>query len=269
MTKLLNGKELAGFIKERQAKQVRALRQAHHIFPRLAIITTTDNPVIERYMALKQAYGADILIDVDIHHTTMAEIMPLIAHLNADETVHGIIIQLPLADENRTQECVDAVSPSKDVDGLGQNATLDPATPMAISWLLGGYNVELAGKKIALVGRGRLVGAPLERMWRNSGFDVTVITETSSQRVEDLIRYDVIVSATGVPRLITSAMVKSGAVLVDAGTASESGKIVGDLSPELYEREDLTITPQKGGVGPLTVTALFDNVIHAAGLGLS
>lgn len=269
MTKLLNGKDLADFIKERQAKQVRALRQAHHVFPRLAIITTTDNPVIERYMALKQAYGADILIDVDIHHTSMAEIRPLIDQLNSDDTVHGIIIQLPLADEGRTQECVDAVVPSKDVDGLGKDATLDPATPMAINWLLGGYNIELVGKKIALVGRGRLVGAPLERMWRNSGLDVTVITKSSDETAENLIHYDVIVTATGVPGLITSAMVKPGAVLVDAGTASESGKIVGDLAPELYERDDLAITPSKGGVGPLTVTALFDNVIRAASLDLS
>lgn len=264
MTKLLNGKDLADFIKERQAKQVRALRQAHHIFPKLAIVTTTDNPVIERYMALKMAYGADILIDVDIHHTNMAEILPLIEQLNSDNTVHGIIIQLPLADESQTEACVDEVAATKDVDGLGKHAMLDPATPMAINWLLGGYNIELVDKKIALVGRGRLVGAPLERMWRNSGLDVTVITKKSSKTIENLVDYDVIVSATGVPGLITSPMVKPRAVVVDAGTASESGKIVGDLDPELYNRDDLTITPQKGGVGPLTVTALFDNVIRAS-----
>lgn len=266
MTKLLNGKDLADFIKERQARQVRAFRQAHHVFPRLAIVTTTDNPVIERYMALKQAYGTDILIDVDIHHTNMAEIMPLIKQLNTDDTVHGIIIQLPLADESQTEECVDAVAPAKDVDGLGNSAILDPATPMAINWLLAGYNIDLTGKKIVLVGRGRLVGAPLERMWRNSGLDVTVITKSSEETVKNLTRYDVIVAATGVPGLITSEMVKPAAIVVDAGTASESGKIVGDLAPELYRRDDLTITPRKGGVGPLTVTALFDNVIRAASL---
>lgn len=264
MTKVLNGKDLADFIEERQAKQVRALRQAQHVFPKLAIITTTDNPVIERYMALKKRYGADILIDVEIHHTTMNEILSLIEQLNANASVHGIIIQLPLADEAKTQICVDAVAAEKDVDGLGKNAVLDPATPMAIVWLLSGYNVELRGKRIALVGNGRLVGAPLARMWRNSGLDVTMISKHTEQTVRDLAQYDIVVTATGVPGLITSALIKSGAVLVDAGTASESGKIVGDISPEVRLRDDITITPEKGGVGPLTVTALFDNVIRAA-----
>lgn len=264
MTKLLNGSELAGFIKERQTKQVRALRQAHHVFPRLAIITTTDNPVIERYMALKQSYGDDILIDVDIHHESMDGILSRVEQLNTDNTVHGIIIQLPLADESKTQACVDAVAPEKDVDGLGENATLDPATPMAINWLLAGYNVELSGKKIAIVGHGRLVGAPLERMWQASGYDVTMIDKDTDQTVADLPNYDVIVTATGSAGIVTSEMIKYGAVVVDAGTASESGKIVGDVADEVRERDDITITPKLGGVGPLTVCALFDNVIRVA-----
>lgn len=264
MTRLLDGSELAGFIKERQAKQVRALRQAHQIFPRLAIIATTDNPVIERYMALKQAYGADILIDVDIHHVKMDEILPLIGQLNSDDSVHGIIIQLPLADTSKTEACVDAVTPTKDVDGLGKNAALDPATPMAINWLLAGYNVELADKKIAIVGHGRLVGAPLERMWQASGLDVTMIDKDTHQTVNDLPAYDVIVTATGSAGIITSEKIKPGAVVVDAGTASESGKIVGDTADELRQRDDITITPKIGGVGPLTVCALFDNVIRTA-----
>lgn len=264
MTKLLNGKDLADFIEERQAKQVRTLRQAHHVFPKLAIVTTTDNPVIERYMKLKTAYGDDILVDVEIHHVTMDDILEKISELNTDETIHGIIVQLPLEDTTKTQECVDAVTPEKDIDGLGVNATLDPATPMAITWLLAGYNVELAGKKIALVGRGRLVGVPLEKMWQNSGYDVTVFEKNDGQSLNELINYDVIVTATGVPGLITSDMVKPGAVVVDAGTASESGKIVGDLDASVRTRDDITLTPEKGGVGPLTVTALFDNVIRVA-----
>ena len=174
----LNGSELAGFIKERQAKQVRALGQAWHINPRLAIVTDVEHPVIE-----------------------------------------------------------------------------------TISWLLAGSGVDLKGKKVAIVGRGRLVGAPLEKMWLKSGVDVTVFEKGDD--LSQLINYDIIVSATGVPGLIKSQMIKAKTVVVDAGTASENGKIVGDVSEEVRQRNDVILTPKKGGVGPLTVSALFDNVITA------
>jgi len=264
MAKILSGSELAAYMKERQAKQVRALRQAHHVFPKLAIIQTVDNPVIDAYVRLKQAYGSDILIDVDVYKIDQADLLGVVERLNKDDSVHGIIIQLPLADETGTQLAVDSVAPEKDVDGLGENAILDPATPLAIIWLLAGYGVELRDKKIAIVGNGRLVGAPLSKLWRASGYDITVFDENSHDMKSRLPLFDVIVTAAGVPNLIESYDVKRGAVVVDAGTAAEHGKIVGDVSADLRERDDLTITPVKGGVGPLTVTALFDNVIRAA-----
>lgn len=260
----LNGTELAGFIKERQAKQVRALRQAHHVYPKLAIVQTIDDPVIDAYVTLKQRYGADILIDVEVYKIDQDQLPGVVERLNQDSSVHGIIIQLPLADDSKTQEAVDAVVPEKDVDGLGRAAVLDPATPLAINWLVAGYNVTLVGKRIALIGNGRLVGAPLSKMWRESGYDVTVFDESSQDMEAQLPEFDVIVTAAGVPGLVRSASVKHGAVVIDAGTASEHGKIVGDVAPDVRERDDLTITPEKGGVGPLTVTALFDNVIRAA-----
>jgi methylenetetrahydrofolate dehydrogenase (NADP+) / methenyltetrahydrofolate cyclohydrolase len=263
--KLLNGSELASYIKERQARQVRALRQAWQVLPRLAIVQTVDNPVIDTYVRLKKRYGEDILIDVEAYKLTEPEAITKIKELNTDASVHGIIVQLPLADDSYTDEIVNAVAPEKDVDGLGVNATLDPATAMAINWLLVGYNVELKGKKIVIVGRGRLVGAPLAKMWQSSGFDVTVVTRGTENTEAILHEADIIVTAAGVPGLIRSEMLKIGAVVVDAGTASEGGLIRGDVDPEVYaHRDDITITPVKGGVGPLTVTALFDNVIRAA-----
>jgi methylenetetrahydrofolate dehydrogenase (NADP+)/methenyltetrahydrofolate cyclohydrolase len=262
--KSLNGAELASYIKERQAKQVRGLRQAWHVLPKLAIIQTADDPVIDTYVRLKSAYGADILIDVEVHRATEDEAVSLVEELNDDESVHGIIIQLPLADPSRTDELVALVAPEKDVDALGPNAELDPATPMAINWLLAGYNVDLRGKKIVLVGEGRLVGGPLARMWRNSGYDVTVVGEPTDDLDAILQTADVVVTATGVPNLITSAMLRPDTVVIDAGTASENGRIVGDVSDDVRARHDLTITPLRGGVGPLTICALFDNVIRSA-----
>ena len=262
--KVLNGRELADYIKERQAKQVRALRQAHHVFPKLAIVQTVDNPVIDSYVALKKQYGADILVDVEVYKIDQSQVDGVVRRLNDDESVHGIIIQLPLADPIGTDTAVNAVAPGKDVDGLGAQAVAQPATPLAIDWLVAGYNVELVGKKIALVGNGRLVGAPLQRMWSARGLNVTVFDEHTKDIPNKLREYDIIVTATGTPALITSRCVKPGAVVIDAGTAAEHGKIVGDVAPDVRERNDVTITPKKGGVGPLTVTALFDNVIRAA-----
>lgn len=266
---MLNGSELTGFIKERQAKQVRALRQAHKIFPRLAIVQTVDSPVIDLYVGLKKQYGEDILVDVDVYAIDQDQLLGVVDRLNSDPSVHGIIIQLPLADPAQTKQAVDAVAPAKDVDGLGATAILDAATPLAINWLMAGYNVDLASKSIAIVGNGRLVGAPLSRLWQGSGYDVTVFDETSHDMHDRLSQFDVIVTATGVPGLITSNDVKEGAVVVDAGTASEKGKIVGDVADDVRERDDIMITPVKGGVGPLTVAALFDNVIRAASATIS
>ena len=257
----LNGSELAGFIKERQAKQVRALRQAWHINPRLAIITDVENPVIETYMRLKQRYGADILIDVEIHRVPAGGALEVIQELNNRDDVQGIILQLPISNPEQTEELLESIQEDKDVDGLRKKAIFQAATPTAINWLLAGYGVDLKGKKVAIVGRGRLVGAPLEKMWLKSDVDVTVFEKGDD--LSQLINYDIIVSATGVPGLIKSQMVKAKAVVVDAGTASENGKIVGDVSEEARQRDDVIITPKKGGVGPLTVSALFDNVITA------
>ncbi len=262
--KILNGSELAEFIKERQAHEVRSLRQGSLIAPKLAIVVTVDNPVIDIYMRMKKQYGADILIDVEIHRISQSNAADVIAKLNNDDSVHGIIVQLPLENPEETDDIVNLVAPEKDVDALGKNAIFDPATPMAILWLLAGYNVDFRGKKVLLIGRGKLVGAPLERMLKASGIDVSVADRATTDLKAETQEADVIITATGSPAILYSDMIKQGAVVVDAGVASESGKTVGDVAPDVYERDDLSITPTKGGVGPLTVCALFENVIRTA-----
>jgi methylenetetrahydrofolate dehydrogenase (NADP+) / methenyltetrahydrofolate cyclohydrolase len=262
--KILNGAELAGFIKARQAQQVRALSPLLKMSPKLAIIRTNPHPVVDMYMALKQRYGSDIGVLVDVHNVAQQGATKLIQKLNADPSVHGIIVQLPLPDPTETTTVLDSVVPAKDVDGLHSQPMLDAATPTSINWLLAGYNVELRGKHIVIVGQGRLVGRPLARMWRESGLEVETADRATSNLAEAVVRADIVVTATGQPGLITSSMLKQGAVVVDAGVATDKNGLVGDLSPEVRQRDDLTITPEKGGVGPLTVCALFDNVIRAA-----
>ena len=273
MTKILNGKELASYIKERQAHEVRSLRSQKK-YPKLMIIRDSDNPVIVKYVNLKKQYGKDINIDVIDQKInpvkdseSLAAAKKIVQSANDDSTISGIIIQLPITDKNLTDDLVNIISPTKDVDGLNQTTKnierkFESATATAITWLLSGYGIELDGKKVALVGYGKLVGKPLKRIFDNSNINTEVFRHNSD--LTQLANFDVVISATGVPHLITNSMLKPGAIVVDAGTASEDGVLVGDIDESVRNRNDLTaITPKIGGVGPLTITALFDNVIHA------
>lgn len=255
--KVLNGQELAGYVKERQAKQVRQLR-ARKIFPKLAILYDNDSPVIAKYMSLKQQYGDDIGVGVEVIKVSAADAEEKLRAAAEDENVTGIIVQLPL--KVCSMDILDLIPFEKDVDGL--RGETDTATAMAIHWLLTSYGVDLQEKKLAIVGRGKLVGAPLEKMWTESNYDVTVFHKGDD--LNTLADYDVVVTATGVPGLIKTEMIKYGGVVVDAGTASEGGVIKGDLDEAVRERDDLTITPKIGGVGPLTVSMLFEHVLQAA-----
>jgi methylenetetrahydrofolate dehydrogenase (NADP+)/methenyltetrahydrofolate cyclohydrolase len=261
MTKLLNGADLAGFIKERHAKQARALR-AQKVFPKLAIVQVNNDPAINVYVNLKKKYGADIGVEVDAHQIKQSQAAAEIKKLNNDKTVNGIIVQLPLTDTNQTEELVNLVSPKKDIDALGKKAQYEPATPMAILWLLAGYNISLQGQKILLIGRGKVVGAPLERILKSSGLEVTVI-DGPTDRLDELTKEaNIIIAAASTPGILHASMIMPGTIVIDAGVAGED--LMGNVASDVYNRDDIVITPQKGGVGPLTVCALFENVIRAA-----
>ncbi len=264
MKRELNGSELASFIKERQAKVVRGLIQHDHVQPKLAILQCIDDPVINTYVRLKKSYGVDIQVEVESYMIEQSQLSQKITELNGDDSVHGIIVQLPLSDTAETEKIVNQVNYLKDVDALGVKSVYDPATPLAINWLLAGYNIEPKDKKIVIIGRGKLVGAPLYKQYIELGYDVEVIDRSTPDIAQDVLNADIIITATGSPGIIHSDMISDGAVVVDAGVASEDGKALGDLHESAYEREDLIMTPVKGGVGPLTVCALFENVLLAA-----
>ena len=290
MTKVLSGRELAGFIKERQDHEVKMLR-SNKIRAKLVIVRDSNNPVITKYVDLKRQYGEDIgieVIDEFVDESDPAErlkkLHEVVRAAAADDSVSGIIVQLPLIDTDTTDEIVADIPAIKDVDGLSNTYSdlvehedglitidnpdtrehhFDSATATAILWLLAGHNIDFENKRIAVVGRGKLVGKPLMSMWTKSGNVVHVFHRGSDfSKLKD---FDVIVTATGAPHLITNEMIRPGAVVVDAGTASEQGKLVGDISDEIRARNDLgAITPKVGGVGPLTINVLFENVIIAA-----
>lgn len=285
-TKLLNGKELSEYIKNSQAHRVAALG----VTPHLLIIRDSDDPVITKYVTLKQHYGADIGVKVtDELAQTPGDIAAAIKAGNQDPTIHGIILQLPIQDKAKTDELTALIAPEKDVDGLNStHSDYDSATATAILWLLAGYDIDLKDQNIAIVGRGKLVGAPLYKML--TAGQVTnpgQVTKANASQATDqatatpvnhtvtlfhrgsdltnLKKFDIIISATGQPGLISQDLIKPGAVVVDAGTASEKGILKGDLALDVRKRTDLkAITPEQGGVGPLTVTCLFDHVIQSA-----
>ncbi len=266
--KLLKGSEIAGYVKNNQAHLVRSLK-AQHVTPKLAIVRDNDSQVIKKYVALKQKYGSDI--GVEVEDWFREDLATAVGEANQDKNVHGVIVQLPLKQTELTDEVTTEIAAQKDVDGLGSLARVkkgeavvfDSATATAINWLLAGYDIDLKNAKIALVGHGKLIGAPLDYMWTNSGYDITVFNRGSN--LADLVNYNVIICATGTPHLLKSAMIAPGTVVVDGGTTSENGILVGDVDDEVRERTDLAaITPKIGGVGPLTVAALFEHVLIAA-----
>ena len=173
-------------------------------------------------------------------------------------------MQIPLPEPSQTDEILNAVNPAKDVDGLNKKTIFDAATPTAINWLLSSYNIDLRGKKTVVVGQGRLVGKPIYQLLKSSGVEVEAVDKKTIDIEKIVSDADIIISATGRPNSIKNSMIKAGAVVVDAGTSTDSSGLVGDVEPAVRERDDITITPVSGGVGPLTVSALFENVIRAA-----
>lgn len=262
--KLLNGSELAGFIKARQLRQARSSAGRLQRRPRLAIFKTLDEPAINTYVRLKQRYGDDIEVDVDVLDVDMAELPQRITQKNHDIETDAIIVQLPLADSDKTDEILKLVDPSKDVDGLNSEATeFDSATATAILWLLAGYNVDLRGQQIVVVGQGRLVGKPVADALETAGHTVVRCDRDTTDLESQVREANILITAAGSGEIIKSDWIQPRSIVIDAGVAGEKGKVESDVEANARERDDISITPLKGGVGPLTVCALFENVLQA------
>lgn len=261
-TLILNSRDMVAAKKTALAQTCAKLSQT----PQLLILLNNDDPVIRKYIDLKKRFGADIGVSVTEFFAPDGNSELLIDQIhtaNRDPDIDGLIVQLPLLDRSETDSVCQNIAPDKDVDGLGSHPKFLPATVKAILDLLAFYHLSLAERRIAVVGRGKLVGAPLFRALESRGLNPTLFHRGSD--LNELKNFDLIITATGVPGLITSHMVAPGTILVDAGTASEKGVLRGDLDPELYHRDNLAaITPKIGGVGPATVSCLFENLLTAA-----
>lgn len=261
---ILSGTDIADFLKQRHYEQVRGRRPR----PVMAIVQVAKDGPSASYIRAKQRYGEDIGVIVDYHRlepdVTQEQLIAFITGLNLDKAVDGIVVQLPLPAGIDTDLVVDSIAPSKDIDGLGAKAAYDSATAEGIVWLLGAYDVAIKGARVAVVGQGRLVGAPVARMLEQSEAVVTRLDDTTTDLAGALTDVDIIISATGQAGLLTSELVAPNTVVVDAGVGLLGDKLSGDSDPALYERDDIKITPTPGGVGPMTVAVLFDHLLRAA-----
>jgi methylenetetrahydrofolate dehydrogenase (NADP+) / methenyltetrahydrofolate cyclohydrolase len=277
---IIDGKALAQQVRARIADDVARLRAEHGITPGLAAVLVGDDPASEVYVGMKhrasEAAGMHSRQVVLGRDCTQAALADVVAALNDDEAIDGIIVQLPLPEHLDPQPVQELIVPAKDVDALnpytaGRLAVGDPtffaATPYGVLELLRHAEVPTAGAHVVIVGRSNLVGRPLSVMLTLKGADATVTLAHS--RTRDLAAVcrtaDVIVAAVGVPDLITADMVRPGAVVIDVGTnRTEDGRLVGDVEFEGVAQVAGAITPVPGGVGPMTVTMLLQNTLEAA-----
>ncbi len=257
----LSGRRKAEEIEVEHTARVAAFI-THGVMPKLVIIQTIESKVIDLYVNVKKRYAKRIGVEVLHVQVEPHEAQKIITQYNNDTTVHGIIVQLPLDPILIVQDVLAYVSPEKDVDGLRVDSEYVPPTAQAIYMLLQESERNLSNEKIALVGHGTLVGRPTQKLLTEKGLRAQVFVKGDD--LSQLQAYTVIISGVGVPALITSQNVAAGSLVIDAGTAEESGSIVGDAEESLYARTDITISAKKGGVGLLTVRGLFENVLIAA-----
>jgi methylenetetrahydrofolate dehydrogenase (NADP+)/methenyltetrahydrofolate cyclohydrolase len=256
---LLNGADIASFIKQRHYQQVRGRQQ----IPKLVIIQSTQDDAVKAYIKQKVRYAADIFVECDvIEISDQTSALKAVQNANDDDSVRGILVQLPVGAGIDADVLIAAIAPAKDIDGLTENSPFDGPTPMGIMWLLGSYGIEIKDKTAVVVGQGRLVGKPMAEMLRSAGATVIICDESTADLAHEIGKGDIIVTATGVPDLITPEMVSVGAVIIDAGTSRKDGKLVGDVDPRCYAIDSLKVTPTPGGVGPMTVAALFENLLR-------
>ncbi|MBE3584687.1 MAG: bifunctional 5,10-methylene-tetrahydrofolate dehydrogenase/5,10-methylene-tetrahydrofolate cyclohydrolase [Thermoanaerobacter sp.] len=272
---LIDGKRVAAEIREEVKAEVARLRE-QGIVPKLAVVLAGDDPASVVYARSKEKSCSNVGIDFELFtlpgNVPEEEILALIDRLNKDDSVHGIMIELPLPKHINKQRVLEAVSPKKDVDGvhpinrgyiLSGGDGLFPATPQSCIEVMLRSGIEIKGKNAVIVGRGETVGKPLIFMMLNQNATVTVCHTKTADLAYHTRQADILIAAVGKPRMIKADMIKPGAVVVDAGINQVEGGICGDVDFENAKEVAGAITPVPGGVGSLTTVLIQKNVLKA------
>lgn len=271
---IIDGKAVAARVRERVRSEVEAMNRK----PGLATILVGDDPASAVYVRMKREDSAEVGIE-SFHHEPGGDVSAdalaaLIRSLNADESVNGILLQLPLPGHLDQDEFISLIDPSKDVDGLtslnagllmqGREEAMVPCTPAGVMELLAEADVELEGARAVLVGRSILVGKPLAQLLLAGNATVTHCHSRTRDLPAVCREGDVLIAAVGSPRLVTADMVGEGAVVIDVGTNRTDDGLVGDVDFEAVRARARAITPVPGGVGPMTRAMLLVNTLRAA-----
>ncbi|MCY9004670.1 bifunctional methylenetetrahydrofolate dehydrogenase/methenyltetrahydrofolate cyclohydrolase FolD [Peribacillus frigoritolerans] len=274
---LINGKEIAESVRQEISKEVQQLREKN-VIPGLAVILVGDNQASQTYVRHKQKACEDLgmhsVLIKKPAELSQEELIQSIAELNQDDSIHGILVQLPLPGHIQEKAIIEAISPEKDVDGFhpinigrmmtGQDAFL-PCTPYGVMVMLEYIDYDLEGKHVVIVGRSNIVGKPAGQLFLNANATVTYC----HSRTKDLAYYtkqaDVVVVAVGKRDTITSDHIKEGAIVIDVGmNRNDEGKLCGDVAFDEVKNKASYITPVPKGVGPMTITMLMKNTVKSA-----
>ena len=276
MAIIIDGKELAKKIRANLKIECEELKNKQ-INPKLAVIMVGDDPASKVYVRNKSKVCEDVGIEYKEYllssNTKQKELIELIEKLNQDKTINGILLQSPIPANLDINEAFRTISPQKDVDGfnpvnvgklvLNQDTFLS-CTPYGIMKMFEKYNIDLTGKNVVILGRSNIVGKPLMHCCLNKNATVTVCHSKTQNLAQKAKEADILISAIGKAQFVTADMVKENAVVIDVGiNRLENGKITGDVDFENVKEKASYITPVPGGVGPMTIAMLMNNVIKA------
>ncbi len=276
VAKILDGREIAKTYRAGLQAEVENLKE-HNIVPKLTVILVGNDGASQSYVNSKKKAAEKIGMISEIVHmdesSTEEEVLSELDRLNNDDSVSGILVQVPLPKQVSEAKVLEAINPDKDVDGFNPinigrlytgERTFIPCTPLGIMEILKHADIDLKGKNVAVIGRSHIVGQPVSKLLTDQDATVTLLHSKSTNTEEVLKQADVIVSAVGRVHLVTKDLVKPGAVIIDVGnTPDENGKLKGDVDFEAVKEVASAITPVPGGVGPLTITMVLNNTLLA------
>lgn len=271
--RIIDGKKIAAGIREKLKQKIAALPSA----PQLAIVLVGNDEPSLIYVRNKQKAATQIGLLSQLHHLdeniSEEELLKIIAQLNADSEINGIIVQLPLPKHLNTNRIINAISPLKDVDGFhpyntgmlqnNEKPYFIAATPLGVMQLIKSVSPNLSGKNVVLIGASLIVGRPLATLLLNQECTVS-ITHAQTRKIKELTsKADILVAACGVAKLVKADWIKENTILIDVGINRENGKLCGDIDFDDVKEKALAITPVPGGVGPMTIAMLLSNTVDA------
>ncbi|WP_112181271.1 MULTISPECIES: bifunctional methylenetetrahydrofolate dehydrogenase/methenyltetrahydrofolate cyclohydrolase FolD [Paraliobacillus] len=274
---IIYGNVLAENLRIEMKNEVSLLKEKG-IQPKLTVVLIGDDPASKSYVKGKQKASEFVGVESNLielpKNTTEKALLDLIDQLNDDQTIHGILVQLPLPDQIREQVVIEAISPKKDVDGfhpinigrmLTGKDTFLPCTPFGIITMLKSKNIEISGKNAVVIGRSNIVGKPVGQLLLNENATVTYCHSRTKNMDQFIKEADILIVAVGIAHFLRAESVKPGAVVIDVGiNRLEDGSLTGDVDFENVKEKASYITPVPKGVGPMTITMLLHNTIKSA-----